>query len=97
MNNTKQKTAIKIANIFKPFIFLLAVALAIFFFKCCASAGTIEEYEAKINQNNIEIEHCENIKKQLHSGYTAIREKVADSCVLHAATQGNPGKLRACC
>ena len=38
-----------------------------------------------------------HIQKWLHSGYTATREKVADSCVLHAATQENQGKLRACC
>ncbi len=75
MNKTKQKTTINIVNIFKPFIFLLILSIVIFCFKCCASAGTIEKYEAKIKQNNIEIEHCENIKKQLHTTAQLLREE----------------------
>lgn len=75
MNNTKQKTTIKVVNIFKPFIFLLILAIIILCFRYCVSARTIEEYEAKIRQNNIEIERCENIKKQLHTTAQLLREE----------------------
>ena len=48
-------------------------------------------------QCNFFATHELHIQKRLHSDYTAIREKEADSCVLHATTQGNLGKLRVCC
>lgn len=69
------KSKKEILKLFKSFILLLILAIVIFGVKYCVSAGTIQEYESQVAENNKLINHYEETKKQLHTTAQLLRQE----------------------